>query len=112
MEAGASGASGRRAARTVQCGGAGSAPSPHLARGAKTAKGLTSSLSTVPVSSARRVSATPPTRCRLSRFNSVDQQNRCIFGHLLAVASVDGCFDTGLLIITELMRGKLTFENQ
>lgn len=43
-EAGASGASGRRVVQTVRCGGAGSAPSPHLAPGAKTARGSSSSL--------------------------------------------------------------------
>lgn len=56
-EAGVSGASGRHAAQTVQCGGAGSAPSPHLALGAKTARGSTSSLSTARASSVHKVSA-------------------------------------------------------
>lgn len=60
-EAGASGASGQRVVQTVRCGGAGSAPNPHLAPGAKNARGSTSSLSTVPASSAHRVSALPPT---------------------------------------------------
>lgn len=58
------GASGRRAVQTVQCGGAGIAPSRHLALGAKTARGSISSHSTVPASSAHRVSALPPTFCK------------------------------------------------
>lgn len=62
-EAGVNGASGQPVVLTVRCGGAGSAPNPHLAPGAKTAKGWTSSLSTAPASSAHRVSA-PPTCCK------------------------------------------------
>lgn len=57
------GASGQPVVLTVRCGGAGSAPNPHLALGARTAKGWTSSLSTAPASSAHRVSA-PPTCCK------------------------------------------------
>lgn len=91
MEAGASGASGLRVAPTVQRGGAGSAPSPHLAPGAKTARGSTSSLSTVLASSAHRVSLLPPTYCKTCSHcstqwnNSKVTESRHAFGAAVSV---------------------------
>lgn len=76
-EAGVNGANGQPVVLTVPCGGAGSAPNPHLAPGAKTAKGWTSSRSTAPASSAHRVSA-PPTNSQLTATFSLAATLTCI----------------------------------
>lgn len=99
-------------AQTVRCGGAESAPSPHLAQGEKTARGLISSLSTVPASSVHRVSAPPPTHHKITLTLQLSETIQNIyfryvfFSQFLAQGSVDGCFVMYLCIKTELMSGK------
>lgn len=76
MEVGASGASGRHAVQIARCGGPGSAPSLHLAPGAKTARDSTSSLSTVPANSAHRVRVLLTHVLKTSLFNGLTCWNK------------------------------------